>query len=77
MFSLQNRIYADQIFQLDLNIDVTSFKTYAWAEASIWYQYDSSNPKIPNTNIPTNYRHYFFCSGAGITVKPILMAITL
>ncbi len=60
---------------LDLNIDVTSFKTFAWAEASVWYQYDSSNPKI--NGIPTNYRNYFFCTGAGVTVKPILMAITL
>ena len=60
---------------LDLNIDVTSFKSFAWAEASVWYQYDSSNPKI--NGIPTNYRNYFFCYGAGVTVKPILMAITL
>jgi hypothetical protein len=75
-FSVQNKIYADQIMQLDLNIDVTSFKSYAWAEASIWYQYDSSNPKTSN-GMSTNYRNYFFCYGAGITVKPILMAITL
>jgi hypothetical protein len=74
-FSLQNKIYADQLFQIDLNIDVTSFKAYAWAEASVWYQYDSSNPTI-NGN-PTNYQNYFFCKGAGLTVKPILMAITL
>lgn len=75
MLSIQNKIYADQLFQIDLNIDVTSFKAFAWAEASIWYQYDSSNPKI--NGIPTNYRNYFFCRGVGITIKPILMAITL
>jgi hypothetical protein len=74
-FSLQNKIYADQILSLDLNIDVTSFKTFAWAEASVWYQYDSSNPKV--NGIPTNYRNYFLCTGAGVTVKPILMAITV
>lgn len=54
---------------------MTSFKSYAWAEYSFWYQYDSSNPTI--NGIPTNYRNYFLCKGAGITVKPILMAITL
>ena len=72
---MQNRIYADKIFDLNLNIDVTSFKTFAWAEASFWYQYDSANPTI--NGIPTNYRNYFFCQGAGITVKPILLALTL
>lgn len=74
-FSIQNKIYADQIFSLDLNIDVNSFKAFAWADASIWYQYDSSNPKV--NGISTNYRNYFFCTGAGVTVKPILMAVTL
>jgi hypothetical protein len=63
------------MMQLDLNVDVTSFKAYYWGEASFWYQYDSSNPTINGE--ATNYRNYFFCTSAGITVKPILMAITL
>jgi hypothetical protein len=74
-FSVQNRIYMDQMFQLDLNVEVTNFKSFAWAEASIWYQYDSSNPIINGEEI--NYRNYFFCFGAGVTVKPILMTISL
>ena len=60
---------------LSLNIDVTSFKSYFWAEGSLWYQFDSTNPKINGE--PTNYRNYFFCYGAGITVKPILMTVTI
>lgn len=64
--------------QLDINFDVTSFKSYLFGEGSIWYQYDSSNPTIPNSgSIQTNYRNYFLCGGYGITVKPILMSITV
>jgi hypothetical protein len=75
-FSLQNKIY-DQLLQVDLNFDVTSFKSFFWAEGSIWYQYDSSNPTFANdASTTTNYRNYFLCGGAGITVKPILMSIT-
>lgn len=76
--SIQNKIYVDQLLQLDLNFDITSFKSFLFGEGSIWYQYDSSNPTIPNSNgMQTNYRNYFLCGGYGITVKPILMSITV
>jgi len=74
---LQNKIYVDKLLQVDLNFDVTNFKSFFWAEGSIWYQYDSSNPTFLNDpSTTTNYRNYFLCAGAGITVKPILMSIT-
>lgn len=74
-FSIQNKIYIDQLMQLDYNFDVASFKSFFWGETSIWYQYDSSTNQMVNGE-STNYRNYFFCYGFGITVKPILMTIT-
>ena len=76
--SIQNKIFIDQLLQVDLNFDVTSFKSFFFGEGSLWYQYDNTNPTIANSGgITTNYRNYFFCGGMGITVKPILMTITL
>jgi hypothetical protein len=64
--------------QIDLNLDVTRFKSELYGEGSIWYQYDNTDPKIANSGgIPTNYRNYFLCGGYGITVKPILMSINV
>ncbi len=53
---------------------------YIWADVALWYQYDSLNPKHPSKidgGISTNYRNYFLCSDAGLTLKPIDFTITL
>ena len=75
---MTNRVYLDQIFQIDLTFNLESFKSYIWGDAAIWYQYDSTNPDNPDgSGQTTNYRNYFFCTDAGLTVKPILMSINL
>ena len=47
--SIQNKIFIDQLLQVDLNFDVTSFKSFFFGEGSLWYQYDNTNPTIPNS----------------------------
>ena len=43
-----------------------------WADIAIWYQYSSANP-----NLATNYKNYFICSDAGLTIAPILLTVNL
>lgn len=75
---IQNKIYIDQIMQIDFSFDLESFKSYFWADVAMWYQYDSTDPQNPaSSGYYTNYRNYFFCSDGGLTVKPILMSINL
>ena len=77
---MSNQIFIDNFMQVDLSINLESFKSYIWGDASLWYQYDSTNPINPSsstTDLKTNYRNYFGCTDAGITVKPILLTINL
>jgi len=41
---ITNKIYVDQIMQIDFTFSLESFKAYFWADLAYWYQYDSSNP---------------------------------
>lgn len=43
-FVVTNKIYIDQILQIDFTFNLESFKSYLWGDASVWYQYDSTNP---------------------------------
>lgn len=55
-----------------------TFKSFFWADVALWYQYDSTNPDNPTTSgYYTNYRNYFLCSDGGLTVKNILMTMSL
>jgi len=77
-FVMTNKIYLDQILQIDFTFNLESFKAYLWGDAAVWYQYDSTNPENPvDSGWTTNYRNYFLCTDSGITVKPILMSINL
>lgn len=77
-FLVTNKIYIDQLLQIDFTFNLESFKSYLWADASVWYQYDSTNPETPaSSGIYSNYKNYFFCTDSGLTVKPILMSINL
>ena len=79
-------IQIGQIASIDLTFNLEDFKSYIWADAALWYQFDSTDPlNILATNVVdtgavhenTNYKNYFLCSDAGITVKPILMSINI
>ena len=37
MLKLTNTFYVDQVFQIDLNINMESFKSAFWADVSLWY----------------------------------------
>ncbi len=74
------------MLQIDFTFDLDSFKSYIWADLAAWYQYDSTNPQNPlesqtittaGNRQYTNYKNYFLSTDAGVTVKPILMSITL
>lgn len=77
-FVMTNKIYLDQILSIDFTFNLESFKAFIWGDVAVWYQYDSTNPENPaDSGETTNYRNYFLCTDAGLTVKPILISINL
>jgi hypothetical protein len=77
-------IYLGKWASLRLTLNVEQFQAYLFADAAMWYQFDTSNPTVPasTSSFPsptpkyyTNYKNYFLCSDAGATVKNILMSI--
>lgn len=75
---LSNTFYFDQLFSINLSMQLSSFKALIWADFAFWWQYDGTNPQNPLLSSSyTNYKNYFICSDGGITIKPILFSINI